>query len=194
MTDLYLASQSPRRRELLSQIGVRFKVIDVDVPEVREINESPLDYVRRLSCSKAKAGALLFNDKPVLGADTIVVLQQRQELLVLEKPKNQDHAVAMLMLLSDSLHQVITSVSICHHQRCETRVHSSSVEFRAINEQEAIRYWQTGEPVDKAGAYGIQGLGAIFVRQIEGSYSSIVGLPLFETIELLTQFNVDYWQ
>jgi septum formation protein len=191
MTDLYLASQSPRRRELLRQIGVRYTIVDVSVLEVRAINELPLDYVQRLACAKALAGALLFNDKPVLGADTIVVLPQGD---VLEKPKNKKHAIAMLMSLSDKQHQVMTAVSICHQQRCETRVNTSIVEFRPIDEPTALRYWQTGEPADKAGAYGIQGLGGVFVRQIIGSYSSVVGLPLLETTELLTQFNVDYWQ
>jgi len=194
MSDLYLASQSPRRRELLTQIGVRFTTIDVNVPEVKECNELPLAYVQRLSRSKAMAGAALFNDKPVLGADTIVVLQQGNKLDVLEKPKNKEHALAMLMALSGRQHQVITAVTVCQHQHCETRVNTSTVEFRPITDAQAMRYWLTGEPVDKAGAYGIQGLGAVFVRQIKGSYSSVVGLPLFETTELLTKFNVDYWQ
>jgi septum formation protein len=194
MSDLYLASKSPRRRELLSQIGVRYTVVDVNVPEVQAINELPLDYVQRLACAKAMAGALLFNDKPVLGADTIVVLPQNGKFDVLEKPKNKEHAIAMLMSLSDKQHQVITAVTVCHHQRCETRVNKSIVEFRSIDERTALCYWQTGEPADKAGAYGIQGLGSVFVRQIVGSYSSVVGLPLFETSELLTRFNVDYWQ
>ena len=121
MSDLYLASKSPRRRELLSQIGVRHTIVDVNVPEVQGIDELPLDYVQRLSCAKARAGALLFSDKPALGADTIVVLPQGGEFDVLEKPKNKEHAVAMLMSLSDKQHQVITAVSICHHQRCETQ-------------------------------------------------------------------------
>lgn len=194
MSDLYLASKSPRRRELLAQIGVRYTVINVDVTEMREVNEVPLAYVQRLSYSKAMAGAALFKDKPVLGADTIVVLEQGGDLDVLEKPKNKDHAVAMLMALSDRQHQVITSVTICHYEHCETRVNTSTVEFRPINEAEALRYWLTGEPADKAGAYGIQGLGGVFVRQLKGSYSSVVGLPLLETTELLTKFNVTYWQ
>lgn len=194
MSSLYLASQSPRRRELLNQIGVPHTVVNVNVAEVRAVDESPLDYVQRLARSKALAGAALFNDKPVLGADTIVVLPQGVEFDVLEKPRDKEHAIAMLISLSDRQHQVITAVTVCHHRRCETRVNASIVEFRAIDERTALRYWQTGEPVDKAGAYGIQGLGSVFVRRITGSYSSVVGLPLFETTELLTLFNVDYWQ
>jgi septum formation protein len=173
---------------------VSHTVIDVNVPEVQAINELPLDYVQRLSGAKARAGALLFNDKPVLGADTIVVLPLGSGSDVLEKPKDKKHAIAMLMSLSDKQHQVITAVSICYHQRCETRVSTSIVEFGSIDERTALRYWQTGEPVDKAGAYGIQGLGGVFARQIIGSYSAVVGLPLFETSQLLTLFDIDYWQ
>ena len=194
MSDLYLASQSPRRRELLSQIGVSHTVIDVNVPEVKAIDELPLDYVQRLSGAKARAGALLFDDKPVLGADTIVVLPSGGGFDVLEKPKNKKHAIAMLMSLSDKQHQVITAVSISYRKRCETRISTSIVEFRSIDERTALRYWQTGESADKAGAYGIQGLGGVFVRQIIGSYSAVVGLPLFETSQLLTLFDIDYWQ
>ncbi len=127
MSDLYLASKSPRRRELLSQIGVRHTIVDVNVPELQAINELPLDYVQRLACAKARAGALLFSDKPVLGADTIVVLPQNDKFEVLEKPKNKEHASGMLKTRSDKRHQVITAVSICHHQRCETRVNTSIV-------------------------------------------------------------------
>lgn len=194
MSSLYLASQSPRRRELLTQIGVGFTVINVDVVEKREAYEQPLDYVQRLSHAKAMAGAAEFSDKPVLGADTIVVLEQGSDLLVLEKPKDMQHGVEMLMHLSGRRHQVITAVTVHHKNKSKTRVNTSTVEFRSIDEREAARYWSTGEPKDKAGGYGIQGLGSVFVRQISGSYSSIVGLPLFETTELLRAFNVDYWQ
>ncbi len=194
MSDIYLASQSPRRRELLSQIGVSFSVTDVDVPEERALNEHPLDYVQRLAQSKAMAGLELVNDKPVLGADTIVVLEQGNTFVILEKPRDKNHAIAMLMSLSNRQHQVITAVAVCDKRRCEIRVNQTLVEFREVSEREADAYWLTGEPADKAGAYGIQGLGGVFVSKLEGSYSSVVGLPLFETTELLTIFDIAYWQ
>lgn len=194
MPDIYLASQSPRRRELLLQIGVSFEVVGIDVPEQRVSNESPLDYVKRLAQTKAMAGLNVADDKPVLGADTIVVLGQDDESLILEKPRNKSHGMDMLMSLSGKQHRVITAVAMCDKGRLEVRVNQTLVEFRKISEQEASTYWHTGEPADKAGAYGIQGLGGVFVRKLEGSYSSVVGLPLFETTELLAMFNIAYWQ
>ncbi len=193
MPDIYLASQSPRRRELLLQIGVSFEVVDVDVPEEREANESPLDYVKRLAQTKAMAGLGVVDDKPILGADTIVVLEQSDEPIILEKPRDKSHAIEMLMALSGGQHQVITAVAVCDKSRIDIRVNQTRVEFREISEQEASAYWLTGEPADKAGAYGIQGLGGVFVRRLEGSYSSVVGLPLFETTELLSLFDIPYW-
>ncbi|MEO0442402.1 MAG: nucleoside triphosphate pyrophosphatase [Pseudomonadota bacterium] len=184
--DLYLASQSPRRRELLEQIGVRFSVVTINVKEHHAPGESPRSYVQRLSLQKATAGAQQHSDKPVLGADTIVVLGGQ----VMEKPRTQEQAVDMLMRLSDCTHQVMTSVSVCTPTRAESRLNISQVTFRPIASSEAIAYSQTGEPQDKAGAYGIQGLGALFVKEIRGSYSSVVGLPLLETSALLKIFEV----
>ena len=191
--DVYLASQSPRRRELLEQIGVRYKLVSVDVPEERGLDENPQAYVKRLSLSKAKAGLAAITDyplqKPVLGADTIVVLGQQ----VFEKPKDQSTAIDMLLSLSGSTHEVMTSISLCSQQRQRTLLNISEVTFREITPEEAKRYWQTGEPADKAGAYAIQGLGAVFVEKVKGSYSSVVGLPLLDLAELLDEFHVPIW-
>ncbi|MFT6102308.1 MAG: septum formation protein [Candidatus Endobugula sp.] len=181
---IYLASQSPRRRELLEQIGVEYQTLTVDVEEQRSDNESPTEYVQRLSLDKAKAGALLKQDHPVLGADTIVVLNDT----VLEKPQSEVHGIEMLLRLSGNTHQVMTAVTVVYGERCETRVNVTSVRFRPLSEQEARQYWLSGEPKDKAGGYGIQGKAAVFVEEIQGSYSSVVGLPLFETANLLETF------
>lgn len=184
---IYLASQSPRRRELLDQIGVNYDVLSVNVEECRQQEESAEDYVQRLSLDKALAGARLAADSPVLGADTIVVLERR----VLEKPASEEESVAMLLALSDSTHQVMTAVSVVYGDQKMTRLSTTLVSFRRISEAEARSYWQTGEPRDKAGSYGIQGLGAVFVERIEGSYSGVVGLPLFDTANLLAQLGYD---
>lgn len=186
---IYLASQSPRRRELLEQIGVSYDVLSVNVEECQQSSEAATDYVQRLSLEKALAGAALVSDRPVLGADTIVVLGDD----VLEKPLSEDHAVAMLLRLSGHTHQVMTAVSLVFQAQQRTCINVTSVTFRAISDAEARRYWLSGEPKDKAGAYGIQGLGAVFVEHIEGSYSSVVGLPLFETSALLADFGVSMW-
>ncbi|WP_075187250.1 Maf family protein [Teredinibacter haidensis] len=190
--NLYLASKSPRRRELLTQIGVRYQCISVDVPEERELDEKPQDYVCRLAQSKAQAGAALVADShiPVLGSDTVVVCCDQ----VLEKPEDQQQGVEMLLALAGREHRVLTAISLCTAERSETRVNTTSVRFRDIGQSEAERYWRTGEPWDKAGGYGIQGLGAVFVEQITGSYTGVVGLPLFETCQLLSLFNVPIWQ
>lgn len=187
---IYLASQSPRRRELLTQIGVQHDVISVEVEESRSLSESALDYVSRLSYEKAKAGCKLVADHPVLGADTVVVLGSD----VLEKPCSEEEGVAMLLRLSGQTHQVFTSVSVVYEAQHETRTVTSLVKFRVITYHEAQQYWQTKEPQDKAGGYGIQGLGAVFVESIQGSYSGIVGLPLFETSQLLSLFGIKVWR
>ena len=188
MADLYLASQSPRRRELLMQIGVNFSVVTVAVPEQQQPGEVPVDYVQRLALAKSWAGSALVADAPVLGADTIVVLGQQ----VLEKPVDQADAVGMLLQLSGQTHQVLTAVAVCHKSQCHSRLSRTQVTFRQLTAAEAEHYWTTGEPADKAGGYGIQGLGSVFVTAIDGSYSGVVGLPLAETADLLTLFNVPY--
>ena len=191
MVTLYLASQSPRRRELLTQIGVRVELVSVTVPEVRKENEQPMDYVARLSLAKARAGYAAIAPredalKPVLGADTIVVIEGD----ILEKPRSEAEGVSMLRRLSGQKHHVMTAVSLCTAQKSQTRINVTAVYFRAISDQEIDAYWRTGEPCDKAGGYGIQGMAAVFVDRIEGSYSSVVGLPLLETAQLLSEFNL----
>ena len=197
---LYLASQSPRRGELLQQLGLQFEKVCLDVDEARNSGELPEDFVGRLGLDKAMAGyrALIDQSLPllaaspfaVLGADTIVVCDDK----VLGKPTSEADAGQILRLLSGRSHNVYTSVSVVYSDaNGEYSVHSitnkTQVTFRTIEPAEVKWYWQSGEPRDKAGAYGIQGLGAIFVSQLEGSYSSVVGLPLFETSQLLSQLG-----
>jgi len=197
---LYLASQSPRRVELLQQLGLQFEKLSLDVDEARNSGELPEDFVGRLGLDKAMAGyrALIDQSLPllstspfaVLGADTIVVCDDK----ILGKPTGEADAGQILRLLSGRSHSVYTSVSVIFSDTSgEYSVHSitnkTQVTFRTIEPAEVKWYWQSGEPKDKAGAYGIQGLGAIFVSQLEGSYSSVVGLPLFETSQLLSQLG-----
>jgi septum formation protein len=178
--DIHLASQSPRRRELLAQIGIRHDVISVDLDETPRTGEVPAEYVLRLALAKARAGHALRPDRPVLGADTAVVLDDR----ILGKPLDRADAIAMLAQLSGREHRVLTAVALVG-EREETRLSVSHVQFRPIDPAEAAAYWETGEPADKAGGYAVQGLGALFVESISGSYSGVMGLPLFETGELL---------
>ncbi|MBI6884833.1 MULTISPECIES: Maf family protein [Pseudomonas] len=191
MTPLYLASGSPRRRELLTQIGVPFIVISAPVDESPLPSESAPAYVERLARAKAAAG-LDSVDGPavVLGADTAVVLDGR----ILGKPENREDALAMLADLSGREHQVLTAVALDDGQRVHSFCVTSTVRFRAISTDEAQRYWASGEPSDKAGGYAIQGLGAVFVSGLSGSYSAVVGLPLCETADLLGQFGIACWQ
>ncbi|PZW86532.1 septum formation protein [Pseudomonas sp. 2848] len=191
MTQLYLASGSPRRRELLNQIGVPFTVVSAPIDETPLPGEAPTAYVERLAQAKAVAGfAYTDGVGVVLGADTTVVLDGQ----ILGKPENREQALAMLGDLSKREHQVLTAVALTDGQRSISRCVSTTVRFRTISFEEALRYWDSGEPVDKAGGYAIQGLGAVFVSGIEGSYSAVVGLPLSETAELLEQFGVPCWQ
>ncbi|WP_433738680.1 Maf family protein [Pseudomonas putida] len=193
MKHLYLASGSPRRRELLTQIGVPFTAISADIDETPLTHESPCDYVERLARSKAAAGhEAVVSDVPfcVLGADTAVVLDGK----ILGKPVDEADACAMLKMLSGKEHEVLTAIALLDGERCESRVVRSSVRFRAIGADEAAAYWASGEPRDKAGGYGIQGLGAVFVAGLDGSYSAVVGLPLCETAELLGHFGIPCWQ
>jgi len=194
MTDLYLASQSPRRRELLTQLDVDFEPLSVSIPEQRQAEESPAAYVQRLAREKARAGRdLLAREgrpaRPVLGADTIGVCADT----VLEKPLDQAHARAMLKLMSGQEHQVLTSVALVEGERIESCLVTTRVFFRHLSETEISAYWHTGEPQDKAGGYGIQGKGGAFVERIEGSYGAVVGLPLAQTAELLNLFHIPWW-
>ncbi|MBK3868318.1 septum formation inhibitor Maf [Pseudomonas stutzeri] len=188
---LFLASASPRRRDLLAQIGVPFSLIDVSVDESPSPTESPEAYVERVARDKALAGlsGLDERDACVLGADTSVVLDQR----ILGKPVDRADALAMLAALSGRTHRVMTAVALVSRTACEVRVVISEVTFRVIDEAEAEQYWASGEPLDKAGGYAIQGWGAAFVSQLHGSYSAVVGLPLCETAQLLDAFGIPRW-
>ena len=186
--NIVLASGSPRRIELLAQLGYQFQVMTTDVEEQRQPGEAPLDYVRRLSQDKALAGVTLAGAvmaaPVVIGSDTIVV--QGDE--VLEKPLDLADAKRMLLGLSDTRHQVMTAVTVANKQMHKSVVVTTDVWFKPLSEKEIEQYWQTGEPCDKAGSYGIQGLGGKFVTRIEGSFYAVVGLPLFETDQLLREF------
>ena len=191
---IYLASASPRRRELLRQIGVSFRVIGADLDETALQGESPLAYVSRLAEAKAAAGWERSRDSggaPVLAADTAVVLDGR----ILGKPAGLNDAMAMLLQLSGRTHEVLTAVALRSGAGLlQVKVSRSTVSFRPIEPSEARAYWETGEPADKAGAYAIQGYAAIFIEDLKGSYSGVMGLPLFETAALLKAAGVTCWQ
>jgi septum formation protein len=181
---LHLASQSPRRRQLLEQLGVAFAVLDVDVPEQRATGESPQDYVSRVARDKARAGIAALapaGDARVLGADTEVVLDEE----VFGKPRDAADAAAMLRRLSGRTHAVISAVWLvgAGAEQCELCV--SQVRFATLDEAAIAAYVATGEPFGKAGGYAIQGRGAAMVAHLDGSYSGVMGLPLFETARLL---------
>ncbi|MCQ4346096.1 Maf-like protein [Pseudomonas stutzeri] len=191
MTSLHLASASPRRRELLLQIGVPHRRVDAPIDESVLPGETPAAYVERLARAKAAAGlAVLGGQGCVLGADTAVVLDGR----ILGKPESRADGLAMLAALSGRDHQVLTAVAVADVARCAAQVVCSTVRLRPIAPAEAEAYWDSGEPQDKAGGYAIQGLAAIFVERLEGSYSAVVGLPLAETAALLGGFGVACWQ
>jgi septum formation protein len=186
---IYLASASPRRRELLTQIGVDFAVLAQHVDESTHQGETPEHYVQRIA--EAKAEAALRDERcklpiPVLSADTTVV----EGNTILGKPQSLQQARAMLERLSGGTHQVLTAVTVAQHSGRRTLVVKTAVSFRAIADAEIRAYWMSGEPQDKAGAYGIQGRAALFVESIAGSYSNVVGLPLFETAQLLAEFGI----
>lgn len=186
MTTLYLASGSPRRQELLTQLGLSFERLVPGIEERRGPQESAAHYVVRLAREKALAGvAMAPRDLPVLGADTIVILNGE----VLEKPRDAGHAAEMLRMLSGKTHQVMTAVALADKQQTLDCLVVTEVTFRLLSEQDIATYVASGEPLDKAGAYGIQGLGGCFVRKINGSYHAVVGLPPVETYELLSNFN-----
>ncbi|MDH5912062.1 Maf-like protein [Vibrio splendidus] len=222
---LVLASGSPRRKELLSQLGYEFSVLVTDVEECKHTQETAEEYVKRLSLDKALAALSLLKDNPsekqhvvpssdnvvssvdnvavgsgivtldsdaisldsetvVLGSDTVVVSQGQ----VLEKPTDFADSKRMLTQLANERHQVMTAVSVVSEKKQKTEIIITDVWFKPLSEQEIEQYWQTGEPCDKAGSYGIQGLGGRFVTRIEGSYYAVVGLPLYETDQLLQEF------
>ncbi len=184
---IVLASQSPQRQALLNQIGVAHEVVAVDVDETPLDMEPALEYVQRITLAKVWAGQQLAPALPVLAADTCVVVNDA----ILGKPEDEEHAVRILQLLSATTHQVYTGIALTQDGKAHYRLSNSQVRFRAISEVEARRYWATGEPADKAGGYAIQGRGALFIEHISGSYSGIMGLPLYETGQLLA--NVPGW-
>ncbi|WP_411268257.1 Maf family protein [Pseudohongiella sp. O18] len=193
LVDLVLASASPRRRQLLEQLGVKFRVLAADIDETALAGESPTDYVSRLARQKASAVAALLADGaeaethlPVMGADTIVVLGQR----LLGKPVDGADAAQMLGSLAGREHQVITAVCLMDRERHNIAVVSTDVAFRAMSGDDIEAYVATGEPFGKAGAYAIQGLAAAFVERLCGSYTGVVGLPLYETSQLLADYAV----
>jgi septum formation protein len=183
---IILASASPRRMELLDQINVAYKVSPVDIDETPLPNEAPLDYVQRLAAEKSAACVAQLGDSlPVLAADTAVVLDN----LIMGKPKDRDDAFTMLRLLSGKMHRVYSAISLRGREHGQA-VSITEVTFRSLTECEIEAYWQSGEPADKAGSYAIQGLGGIFVESISGSFSGVVGLPLFEAAELLSRQGI----
>jgi len=192
---LVLASTSPRRKELLQQIGVSFAQLSIDINEDVDPNESAEQYVLRLAKEKAAAGfeMLSVTEKTncvVLAADTTVVCDG----LILAKPKSLSHSKKILSQLSGCEHVVMSAIGMHSEDKKVQKVVTTKVRFRSISEAEIEAYWQSGEPQDKAGSYGIQGYGAVFVESITGSYSNVVGLPLCETAQLLNQFNIAFWQ
>lgn len=183
---IYLASQSPRRAELLRQLGVRFEVVNAVVDESLQHNESPYQYVLRVAQTKAEAALALLGDKadrPLLAADTAVTLDGH----ILGKPRDRADGLAMLAQLSGRTHQVLSALVVWTPDGVQQALSTSTVSFRTITPDEAAVYWETGEPADKAGAYAIQARGAVFVERLEGSYSGVMGLPLYETAQLLKQ-------
>lgn len=187
--ELYLASASPRRRQLLEQIGIRFALLPVNVPEVVATGESAESYVLRVALDKARAGWHCRQrrlERPVLGADTEVVLDGQ----VMGKPADEPDAMAMLARLSGRSHQVLSAVAVVDGARERRILVRSVVSFRSTTERERRAYCRSGEPLGKAGGYAVQGAAATFICRLEGSFSAVMGLPLFETAELLGKFNI----
>ncbi len=191
---IILASASPRRRELLAQINVTPIIHPVDLDETILPDEKPLEYVQRLAAEKSALCASALNTKcailntslPILAADTAVVLDD----WIMGKPKNQEDGIAMLTHLSGRTHQVYTALSLRGKQHWQA-VSVTEVSFRNLTESEIVAYWHTGEPEGKAGSYAIQGLGSLFVESITGSHSGVMGLPLFETAQLLAKQGIN---
>ncbi|PCI09373.1 MAG: hypothetical protein COB77_00150 [Gammaproteobacteria bacterium] len=189
MAHIILASASPRRRELLAQIGVRVLVQAVNIDEIQKVDESVMSYVQRLAMEKAQCGFSTINNEhnlPVLGSDTIVEING----VVLGKPENRQHAKRMLQQLSAQTHTVHTSVAIVTTEAKVIATSSSQVLFSTLDEREIDYYLATGEADDKAGSYAVQGIAAQFIKKIEGSFSGVMGLPLHETTQLLKQCGV----
>lgn len=193
MAELILASASSRRKELLAQIGVPFQSAAMDIDESVRLNELPNDYVMRLAREKSRVCLEMNPDSVVLAADTTVVVEGE----ILGKPENTEQARCMLRQLSGKKHQVLTGIAVAKRMQGEinmaSQVVSTDVSFAAISDQQVTQYIKTGEPMDKAGAYAIQGKAALFIERIAGSYSNVVGLPLAETGKLLQDFGIPVW-
>ncbi|HCU05856.1 MAG: septum formation protein Maf [Gammaproteobacteria bacterium GWE2_42_36] len=187
---IYLASSSPRRRDLLQQIGIVFKQLPVAISEIKHSKESPANFAKRMALEKAIAGwqhPQRKTNQPVLGADTIVVIGRS----VLGKPKNRAEGIAMLQRLSGKTHHVLSAVALVQGKRQSLQLSDTAVTFRSLSLSEIKTYWTiTDEPCDKAGSYGIQGLGGVFIKKISGSYTGVMGLPLSETESLLNAFGI----
>jgi len=182
---IILASASPRRAQLLDQIGVKYQIQVADINEDAEVDEIPADLVQRLA--KEKAEVISINTtNPVLGADTLGVLKGA----LLNKPDNFDHAYKMLSAMSGNWHEILSAVALSYQGETTVLLNKNRVLFKSLSDQEIKNYWETGEPQDKAGAYAIQGIAATFIERIEGSYSGIMGLPLFETWLLLEKAGI----
>jgi len=184
--ELHLASSSARRREILTALGVSFTWAGVDLDETPLAAERAAGIVQRLATAKAQA-ARSGCERPVLGADTAVAVGKR----IFGKPESKQDALAMLAALSGRTHQVVTAVALSCDRGTMTAMSTTDVSFREITADEALAYWQSGEPAGKAGAYAVQGIGGMFVRELSGSYSGVVGLPVFETAALLNQAGID---
>ena len=184
---LVLASKSPRRQELLTQLGFTFDCLPADIDESVRQNESPNDYVDRLAREKSQCIAQQVNANcVVLGSDTSVIIGDK----ILGKPRDLTDCIQMLTELSGQKHQVITGVAVTNQAETLSTLVTTDVYFKRLTQDEITRYWQSGEPCDKAGGYGIQGVGGQFVKRIEGSYSAVVGLPLYETAQLLAKYQL----
>ena len=186
---LCLASASPRRRELLGQLGVPHVLTVPNIDEAVLAGESAPDYVVRMARAKARVVHPHGAGLPVLAADTTVLIDER----ICGKPADPEEGVALLLKLSGRSHEVLTAVALAAAGEVHHRLSRSEVRFRHVSLAEAIAYWNTGEPRDKAGGYAVQGHGAVFVEHLNGSYTGVMGLPLFETAELLAAAGVSYW-
>ncbi|WP_299872436.1 nucleoside triphosphate pyrophosphatase [uncultured Cocleimonas sp.] len=184
MSQIILASASPRRAELLDQVCITYDIQSVDIDESIKPNESAEDLVQRLAIEKSQA--VTNTDKPVLGSDTLGLINDH----ILVKPTDLDHSIKMLSDMSGNWHEILSAVAISYNGNTHVKLNRNRVLFREISQDEMIRYWKTGEPQDKAGSYAIQGIAAMFIQRIEGSYSGIMGLPLFETMQLLNDLGI----
>ncbi|WFE68723.1 Maf family protein [Thiomicrospira sp. R3] len=182
---LYLASSSPRRAELLSQMGLSFQLVKGDVEETRRKNESAEDFVVRMALEKAQAGLRTLNNSAawIIGGDTLLLIDNR----VIGKPSSKQNFIETMHKLSGTWHEVLSAVALVNQSLALAQLNRTRVKFKQLSEEDIAHYWATGEPCDKAGGYAIQGLGAKYVESIEGSFSAVMGLPIFELEQLLNQ-------